>query len=117
MTRFGLPKESLLRKPREFAQVYRNGRRLKGAGFSLVYLTNGLSENRLGISVHRMLRGVVRRNRIKRIVREVFRRHRDLFPPSSDIVFTVGPYFKLNSTGSVRKAVAGLAVQKQVELT
>jgi len=29
----------------------------------------------------------VQRNRIKRVVREVFRRNRHLFPPSHDIVF------------------------------
>jgi ribonuclease P protein component len=29
----------------------------------------------------------VQRNRIKRVVREVFRRNRHLFPPSHDVVF------------------------------
>ena len=29
----------------------------------------------------------VQRNRIKRVVREVFRRNRSLFPPSHDLVF------------------------------
>jgi ribonuclease P protein component len=29
----------------------------------------------------------VERNRIKRVVREVFRRNRHLFPPSHDVVF------------------------------
>ena len=29
----------------------------------------------------------VQRNRIKRVVREVFRRNRELFPPSHDVVF------------------------------
>lgn len=73
--------------------MYRQGRRLHGAGFSLLFLSNDLPASRLGISVHRLIRGAVRRNRIKRMFREVFRLHRDTFPPSCDIVITVRPDF------------------------
>ncbi|MEM1413333.1 MAG: ribonuclease P protein component [Myxococcota bacterium] len=41
---------------------------------------------RLGVTVTRKVGNAVRRNRIKRVVREVFRRNRALFPPA-DIVF------------------------------
>jgi ribonuclease P protein component len=106
--KFGLPKESLLRKPYEYSRVYRKGNRLKGKGFSLIFLANDLSHSRLGISVHRLIRGAVHRNRIKRIVREVYRLHFDLFPKSCDIVFTVAPGFSLLKADAVREAVAGL---------
>lgn len=109
MKRFGLPKESLLRKPHEFACVYKKGNRLKGKGFSLIFLANNLAHSRLGISVHRLIRGTVRRNRIKRIIREIFRLHRDIFPGASDIVFTVAPDFSLQKPEAVREAVACLA--------
>ena len=95
--------------------MYKQGRRVKGSDFSLIFLANELSDSRLGISVHRMLRGAVRRNRIKRIVREVFRLNRDIFPKACDIVITVGPNFRHSSTESVRQAVAGLAAQYQVK--
>ena len=115
--KFGLPKASLLRKPGEFMRVYQQGRRLKGTGFSLIFLAGDQPGSRFGISIHRMLRGAVRRNRIKRIVREVFRLNRDIFPQKCDIVFTVGPHFRLSSTTSVRQAVAGLAVRYQAQKT
>lgn len=105
MKRFGLPKDGLLRKSREFALVYRKGRRLQGTGFSLVFQENGLIANRLGISVHRMIRGAVRRNRIKRMFREVFRLHRGMFPQSCDIVVTVRPDFACASTFLLQAAV------------
>jgi len=89
-------------------QVYRQGRRLKGQGFTLIFMGNGLSGSRLGISVHKVIRGAVRRNRIKRMIREVFRLRRDLFPPGCDIVITVSPDFRLTSTPSLRTAVASL---------
>jgi len=96
-------------------QVYQQGRRLKGSGFSLIFLANDTGCSRLGISIHRMLRGSVRRNRIKRIVREVFRMHRDIFPPASDIVVTIGPHFRLLTAESVRQGIVGLTVPDQVK--
>ena len=41
---------------------------------------------RLGITVTRRTAGAVGRNRIKRLVREVFRRERALFPANCEVV-------------------------------
>jgi ribonuclease P protein component len=109
--RFGLPKDGLLRKSREFAQVYRKGRRLQGTGFSLIFLANGLAASRLGISVHRLIRGAVRRNRIKRMFREVYRLHRDVFPQSCDIVVAVRPDFACTATSLLQAAVRDALVR------
>ncbi|MDW7772260.1 MAG: ribonuclease P protein component [Desulfobulbaceae bacterium] len=115
MQGLGLPKACLLRESREFMQVYQQGRRLKGPGFSLIFVTNDTGCSRLGISIHRMLRGAVRRNRIKRIVREVFRLHRELFPQASDIVVTVGPQFSLSTYDSFLQAMSRLPQPDQVK--
>lgn len=72
----------------------------------MIYLPNVERYNRLGISVHRKTGGAVRRNRIKRLIREVFRLHRDLFPPSCDIVFTVRPEFAIDSLMDLQADVA-----------
>ncbi|MCI5221961.1 MAG: ribonuclease P protein component [Candidatus Electrothrix sp. AR4] len=108
MKRFGLPKSSLLRKTGEFNRVYRDGARLRGNGFILVYLSTAHPDSRLGISVPRKVGCAVRRNRIKRIIRETFRLHREVFPRSSDIVFAVRPNFPLSGMHAVRTAVAGV---------
>ncbi len=42
---------------------------------------------RLGITASRKLGSAVRRNRVKRLVREAFRRHKLLFPSGLDLVF------------------------------
>ena len=42
---------------------------------------------RMGVTASRKLGGAVRRNRVKRLVREAFRRHKLLFPTGLDIVF------------------------------
>ncbi|MEA2116336.1 MAG: ribonuclease P protein component [Thermodesulfobacteriota bacterium] len=103
-----LPKNCLLRKTGEFNQVYRRGQRLRGNGFALIYLPGDQPVSRLGLSVHRKVGNAVRRNRIKRFVRETFRLHREIFPQSSDIIFTVRPEFSLNGMHAIRAAVSGL---------
>ncbi|MBU0961363.1 MAG: ribonuclease P protein component [Proteobacteria bacterium] len=106
MPRFKLPKTALLRKGREFEKVYRQGKRYSGKGFSLIFCSNELGHNRIGISVHRKLKGAVKRNRIKRIVRESFRLHRALYPGCADIVFAVRPDFLLKTPAEISSSVA-----------
>ena len=79
----------------------------------LICLTNTKLHSRLGISVQRKTGNAVRRNRIKRLIRETFRLHQQLFPASSDIVFAVRPGFSLNSLQAVQTAVAELFDRQQ----
>ncbi|WP_448874168.1 ribonuclease P protein component [Desulfobulbus propionicus] len=105
MERYALPKAHLLRTNREFQRVYRAGRRFHGNGFAVIVLANSLPWNRLGISVHRRAGNAVRRNRIKRLIREVFRCNRERFPGQSDIVVTVRPNFAFNRLESFKTAL------------
>ena len=117
MRQFSLPKDSLLRKTKEYSLVYRKGKRIQGNHFSLIVTPNTKPVNRLGISIHGQLKGAVRRNRIKRIIREFFRINRDFLQIRNedgctsltmDIVFTVRKGFRLNSPAEVGNAVCGL---------
>ncbi|MFP3983536.1 MAG: ribonuclease P protein component [Desulfurivibrionaceae bacterium] len=83
-----LPKRCLLRKTSEYQKVYRQGKRLRGNRFSLILLPNNLGYSRFGISIHGEKKAV-RRNRLKRIIRETFRLKRHLIVPSLDIVVAV----------------------------
>jgi len=117
MRQFSLSKDSLLTKSKEYNLVYRKGKRIQGNHFSLIFTPNTKPVNRLGISIHGQLKGAVRRNRIKRIIREFFRTNRN-FPQiqningctslTMDIVFTVRKGFRLNGPAEVGNAVCGL---------
>ncbi len=109
-----LRKDSLLRKKWEFERVYSRGKRLHGGGFTLICNPNFSNRSRLGISVHRKIRGAVKRNRIKRIVRESFRLHRGQYPQSMDIIFTVRPGFSLSNPDDICSVIASFTVTKQV---
>jgi ribonuclease P protein component len=62
----------------------------------------------LGISVHRNIKGVVKRNRLKRIIRESFRLWREEYPSGMDIVFAVRPDFSCLHPSDIREAVVVL---------
>ena len=106
-----LPKSSFLRKPWQYREVYAKGKRLRGDAFSLIMLPTGRVENRIGISVHGV-KQAVRRNRIKRIVREFFRLNRESIGPAVDLVFAVRTDFALDSPQSVARAVNDLLLRQ-----
>ncbi|HKN47231.1 MAG TPA: ribonuclease P protein component [Candidatus Polarisedimenticolia bacterium] len=65
-----------IRKRSEYQTIYDRGRRIPSAHFVLFVMRNSAGRPRLGITVTRRVGGAVQRNRAKRLVREVFRRHK-----------------------------------------
>lgn len=73
----GFGREHRLARRRDFERVYREGALLKNDFFRVYALFRGEGElPRLGLSVSKKLGKAVRRNRMKRWVREWFRRHK-----------------------------------------
>jgi ribonuclease P protein component len=74
--RENFPKSARLRKRPEFLKLSRTGRKIHSAHFVILSGDNDSGENRLGITVSSKVGNAVARNRIKRSVREFFRRRR-----------------------------------------
>ena len=92
---FTFRKGERLQRRRDFERALREGRRFRGKGFTVVVLRrDDLSNRRIGIIVSRRIKGSVKRNRVKRLVREFFRLNKERFPPSSDIVVIIYDLFK-----------------------
>ena len=69
------PSAARLRRPEEFKHTLRSPRRRRGVWFTLAVSANTSSRSRVGIVVpRRLVATAVQRNRIKRIVRDAFRR-------------------------------------------
>jgi len=84
----GSKREGLSRKERlpgasSFQRVLRHGRRSEGSLLTLVAASSGPHRARLGLAVSRRVGNAVKRNRAKRLVREVFRRRK---PVGFDLV-------------------------------
>jgi ribonuclease P protein component len=82
----GLPKTARLLKRAEFLKLSRAGAKLQSASFIVISSTNHRSETRLGITVSSKVGNSVIRNRIKRQVREFFRRRRAALRPGTDVL-------------------------------
>ena len=72
--RFTLKKADKLLKRSDFITLSRHGRRLQNDVFIAIVLPGRSDRSRLGITVTRKVGNAVKRNRIKRLVREFFRR-------------------------------------------
>jgi ribonuclease P protein component len=70
----------------EYDAVYREGRRRSSREFTLFLRPNGLDCSRFGWSIKKALGNAVRRNRIRRRLREILRLHRQEIAPGWDIV-------------------------------
>lgn len=100
MKPLGLPRWLRLRQRREFLRVQRKGQKHHTHHF-LVFVAprpaerevtrqseaGALRPTRLGVTVTRKVGAAHQRNRIKRLVREVFRQERSLLPPGYDMVW------------------------------
>jgi ribonuclease P protein component len=73
-------KDDRLRKRREFEECYASGVRVSGRHIQVFLLADPPGGRpRLGISVPRRVGTAVTRNRVRRRLREIFRRSRSLF--------------------------------------
>jgi ribonuclease P protein component len=75
-----------LRCPRAYRRVFQQGKKLLSPLFVLYILPTSQPYSRLGLAVSKRIGSAVVRNRVKRRLREVFRRHKDLLDPHCDIV-------------------------------
>jgi ribonuclease P protein component len=72
------PKTRRVRRRGEFQRAFDLGFRTRGRYFTLLAAPNGIGCARLGIVASRKLGDAVRRNRAKRLIREMFRRFEPL---------------------------------------
>ncbi|MGH9575412.1 MAG: ribonuclease P protein component [Candidatus Acidiferrales bacterium] len=66
--------------------MYRDGKRRSSREFTVFFRANGLEHSRFGWSIKKALGGAVRRNRIRRRLREIVRLHRKEISPGWDVV-------------------------------
>ena len=88
---------SRLRARKQFLAVYERGQRVHSSFFVLFGVRGATSVSRLGITATKKFGHAVARNRIKRVVREIFRNNRSLEAAPVDVVVNVKMSARLES--------------------
>lgn len=78
--------ERRLRSGKDFERIYGQGLRVRNGVFLVICLRNQVGVTRLGLSVSRAQGNAVQRNRMKRVIREAFRKERGVLPEGFDLV-------------------------------
>jgi ribonuclease P protein component len=85
------PSRVRLRKRHEFLALQREGRRQTVPHFVVITRQKQQPESRLGVTTSRKVGGAPQRNRIRRLVREFFRRHSAELKPPLDVLVIARP--------------------------
>ncbi|MGE3164185.1 MAG: ribonuclease P protein component [Planctomycetota bacterium] len=86
-----LPRTARVCRRNDFHVIFRCGGRTRSGVFSAVVCATDFGFPRLGLAVSRRVGNAVVRNRVKRRLRELFRRHRAALPGSVDLVVIPQP--------------------------
>lgn len=85
MSNFCLPKDARLLKRSQFLTLSKKGEKVHTDYFIAIVLKGNAKNNRLGITVSKKAGNAVKRNRIKRIIREYFRHRKQIITGPMDI--------------------------------
>lgn len=89
--RGGLPREARIRRRVDFVRIQSQGTRVHTDAFVIIFAPRGCGPGpRLGLAVSRKVGPAVVRNRIRRILKEFFRRQASTLP-AVDLVIVVKP--------------------------
>jgi len=85
MGSFSFSKKERLLKRKDFVNLNQSGKRLYSKNFLIIIGKNNLDYSRLGITVTKKIGKSIKRNRIKRLIREFFRLNKARLPKGYDI--------------------------------
>ena len=78
-----------LKKNIDFQTIYKNGESKANRYLVMYKSENSIGKNRIGISVSKKVGNSVVRHRLKRLIKESYRLHEDMFNSGLDIVVIV----------------------------
>lgn len=90
------PKDLRLLKSKDFKRVYESGRRKNSQTLQVFYIPNHSENSRFGISVSKKFGFAVKRNLLKRWIREAIRKNKTLIQGGLDVV--VHPRLNVDSS-------------------
>jgi ribonuclease P protein component len=90
--KYAFPKSHRIRSREEFSAVFDDGTKVTKGPLLVFGRANQLKHPRLGLSISRRVGNAVKRNRIKRLIRESFRLMQHDLPAGYDFVIVICPH-------------------------
>ena len=97
-----------LKKNSDFQNIYREGKSYANRFLVMYVLENGTGNSGIGISVSKKVGNSVIRHRVKRLVKEAYRLHEDMFCSGLDIAVIARTSAKGFSYGEAESALLHL---------
>jgi ribonuclease P protein component len=91
MALFTFSREERIRRRADFHRILKEGEKFDSPYFQISISPNRLPQRRLGLTVGKNIGSAVRRNRVKRMIRDFFRLNKEALPGSSDVVVKAKP--------------------------
>ena len=114
MSQFSFGKHERIKKRKDFLRVYEDGVRVNSKNFIVILSRNQAGDKRLGITVTKKVGNAVKRNRIKRLLREFFRLNKKTLPDSLDIVIIVKKGVPFLTYNDVYEELATLLTERVI---
>lgn len=113
MAPFTFPKNERLLNRKDFINLNQLGKRYQTPHFTIILKKSGLGITRLGITVSKKVGNSVKRNKIKRLIREFFRLHKTYFPQGYDIVIAAKKGANGQDLWKIKEELGELALDKK----
>lgn len=111
--RLTLPREARLQRPVDFARIRRLGARVGRSGLILNWLARPRGErSRVGVVTPRAVGSAVVRNRVRRLLREVFRKHQHELAGPVDLVLVARQSLARRTWAEVERDFLALARER-----
>ncbi len=109
----GFPKALRLLRRHEFLQVQEGGQKVPSECLLALVKRNGRAYTRLGLTVSSKVGNAVVRVRLRRLLRELFRKRRGQWPAGLDVVLVVRSSAKEVSFAEMARAFEGVTRKLQ----
>ena len=105
-------KDERIRSKNDYVRIYQRGKRGYSEHFTWIIDRSPAGLRRLGITAGKKVGKAVKRNRIKRLLRELFRLNKSRLPEGQDIVIMVRPRLPAMTYWDVLRELEGLFAKK-----
>ena len=109
--RLEMLKREVLRNKTDFSRIYQRGKSIGDRYVVLFFMKNGLDYNRTAFLASKKVGNSVQRNRARRLMRESWKKHKDVLPAGYDFIIIARNRINGRSCQQVQESLDG-AVRK-----